>query len=204
MKTFFYLSVLISLFGCSKNNTKFFEDDETNGLSILSDKGYNILSCYVNNSPWVTRNRFRSSTGFTTYELEIVKQRTNTLKDTLIFTWVGSYDQANQYKSLRLHIAVDSSFTYKDFKTEFNNKRIFIDTTVNGYFKTNINTSFVNSNMPRVKGSGVIFFKEASINILTSKLDENIMTGLFSAKIGTTQITNGRFDHALHELPIEF
>lgn len=204
MKTILVFLITISLFGCEKNNTNFFEDAEKNGLGIFSNKGNNLLSCYVNNTAWLTRSRERSSTGFSTYEIDIRKQKTNTTKDTLIFTWKLSVNSTDQYKALTLHIAVDSGFAYKDFKTVFNNKRIVIDSTNNGYFQTNINSSLVNENVPRTKGNGAIFFQAAAINILSFKGDENIMAGLLSAKIGTNEITDGRFDHDLSGLPIGF
>ena len=204
MKTILVFLITISLFGCEKNNTIFFEDAEKNGLGIFSNKGNNLFSCYVNNTAWLTRSRIRSSTGFSTYEIDIRKQKTNTTKDTLIFTWKLSVNGTDQYKALMLHISVDSGFTYKDFKTVFNNKRIFIDSTLNGYFKTNINSSLVNDNVLRTKGNGFIFFQTAGINILNSRLDENIIAGLLSAKIGNNKITDGRFDHDLSGFPIGF
>ena len=203
MKTLLVLLITISLFGCQKNNTTFFEDAEKNGLSIFSNKGNNLLSCYVNNTAWLTRSRI-SSSAYTYYEMGIGKQKTGAIKDTLIFTWNFAANYTDDYKVISLRIAVDSSFTYKDFKNVFNNKRIVIDSTVNGYFKTSINSTLVNGRVPATKGNGVIFFQAASINILAYKGDENIISGLLSAKIGTNVITDGRFDHDLNGLPIGF
>ena len=197
MKTILVFLITISLFGCEKNNTIFFEDAEKNGLGIFSNKGNNLFSCYVNNTAWLTRSRV-SSLGFTYYEVGIGKQKLGTIKDTLIFTWKFASIYTDDYKVITLNIAVDSSFTYKDFKTVFNNKRIVIDSTVNGYFKTSINSTLINGRTPNTKGNGVIFFQAAALNILTYKGDENTMAGLLSAKIGTNVITDGRFDHDLN------
>jgi hypothetical protein len=201
-KLYFYLLTTIILFaGCDKNDTRFFEDTEKNGLSIFSNKGNNVLTAYVNGTVWKTRDRIIS--GYTyrpDYEINLQKQKTNTQRDTLIFTWNGSNDNNYNYNTIALHIAVDSSFTYKDFKTIFSGKRLLIDSSVNGYFTANINTQTITS----VRGNGVIFFQAADIDINSTQISNNKMAGLLSAKIGNNIITDGRFDHALNGLIFNF
>jgi hypothetical protein len=195
----FFITLLV---GCDKNDTQFFEDTEKNGLGIFSNKGNNILSAYVNGIAWKTKDRITDGyTNRTDYEIIIEKQKTNTQKDTIIFTWNSTNDNNLNYNTIILRIAVDSSFTYKDFRTNFNGKRLVIDSSVNGYFTTNINTQIMNRN---IRGNGVIFFQTAEIDINTTQINSNKMAGLLSAKIGNNVITDGRFDHALNGLPINF
>ncbi len=197
---YFFFFLLAFLVGCGKNDTKYFEDAEKNGLSIFSNKGNNILTAYVNGTAWKTKDRITDGYTYRTdYEITIEKQKTNTQRDTMIFTWNGPNDNNNNYKIIRLHIAVDSSLTYKDFNTNFNGKRIIMDSSINGYFSTNLNNT-----VPNLKGNGVILFQFATIDINSTQQTFNNMAGLLSAKIGTNVITEGRFDHALNGLPINF
>ncbi len=199
MKSIFYMLFLLSpfLIGCGKNETKFFEDEEKNGLSIFSNKGYNLLTCNINNVPWKTVDRTTTGLGSKTFELDIFKRKTNTSKDLLVFTWTGKSNFNTSY--ITLHFEVDSSFTYKDFKTVFNGKRIIIDSSSNGYFSTNMNNTSLNE-----KGNGVILFQTAAMDINSNQLTNNNMVGLFSAKIENNTITDGRFDHALNGLKFNF
>ena len=125
------------------------------------------------------------------------------LKDTLIFSWAGPTTNSNisfpNSTFIALHIAVDSSFTYKDFKTTFSGKRIIIDSTFNGYFNSNLNTT-----SSRIKGNGIIYMHEAEINIYNSIFANNKIVGLLNAKIGNNNISDGRFDHSLADIPFNF
>jgi hypothetical protein len=204
LRYFSFCLLLLIFYGCKKNQTEFFEDPQKNGLSIFSNKGFNLLTCYVNNVPWKTADRLIKVFGRLDTEIEIEKHKTNTLKDTLIFTWKGPLDNNQNYKSLTLHIAVDSSFTSKKFKEVFSGKRFVIDSSTNGYFKTNINTQFINNDMPNIKGNGIILFQKANIDFSSPQNDNSIVAGLLSAKIGTNEITDGRFDHSLNTVQINF
>jgi hypothetical protein len=205
MLRYFSFCLLLLIFnGCKKNQTEFFEDSQKNGLSIFSNKGFNLLTCYVNSVPWKTADRVIKVFGGSDTEIEIEKNRTNALKDTLIFIWKGVKVDSFNYKSIELRIAVDSSFRSKDFKSTFSGKRIVIDSTFNGYFRTNINTQFVNRDMPNIKGNGVILFQKANIDFSSPQNDNSIVAGLLSTKIGTNEITDGRFDHSLNTVQINF
>ncbi len=201
---FALFSLIIILNSCKDNLTEFFEDPQKNGVSIFSNKGFNLLTCYVNGVPWKTKDRIVTNFGGMYTEIEIDKLQTNTTKDTLIFTWLGTKDTLSNYKSLALRIAVDSSFSSKDFKGNFEGKRIVIDSSINGYFTTNLNTQFSNRDIPNVKGNGVILFQTASIDKSSSQNNANNIAGLLSAKIGNNNITDGRFDHALNIVSINF
>ena len=188
------LIFLVLIFiGCTKNETSFYEDSEKSGLSIFSNTGNNLLTCRVNNSVWVTRNRI-STLVRKTYEIDIEKQKTLTVKDTLIITWKGNSDNYN-FETLVLHLAVDSNFTSKDFISKLNGKRIIIDSTVNGYFTTTINKPLTPTNFALPKGNGVLFFQ---------KFTENKLAGLLNTKIENNVITDGRFDHDIDKFQLNF
>jgi hypothetical protein len=196
-KLFFcVLSLSLFLLGCGKNSTNFYEDPNKKGLSIFSDRGNNLLTALVNEIPWKTRDRITDGRTYKTdFEIYIEKQKSNTLKDTLSISWLGPRINGSTYNNITLRIAVDSNFTYNDFKTNFSGKRLVIDSSTNGYFSTNFNNS-------RVKGNGVIFFLRAGINTTTP--NDNILTGLFSTKIGNTIISDACFDHDLNGITVNF
>lgn len=52
---------VLTLIGCQKNLTNLFADDQSEGLYIFSNTGNNILSCYVNGTPWRTKDRIAYS-----------------------------------------------------------------------------------------------------------------------------------------------
>lgn len=195
--TTFILCFLMIIFSCKKNLTNYFADNEKNGLSIFSNKGNNILTAYINDGVWRTRDRLiLGITGRIDYEINIEKHRTGSIQDTLIFSWYGT-NINNNYESLILKIAVDSNFSFKDFKPTFEGKRLIIDSTLNGFFTLNINSLLPNNIQTSIKGNGVIFFQSAPNNL-------NNIAGLLTAKIGNIEIKEGRFDHTLNGLPINF
>jgi hypothetical protein len=204
-KLYYYLlTLMILLVGCKKNNTSFYEDNQKNNLSIFNI-GNNILTCYINNIAERTIDRISYGHGTTTYEVVLEKQRALTTSDTLLFTW--KFENSNYistYKTLTLHYPVPLGFRSKDFKGFFNGKRLIIDSTVNGYFTTSFEPQIINTNIPSVRGNGVIFFQTASLDSSSVSYHGNIISGLLSAKIGNNIITDGRFDHALNGLPINF
>jgi hypothetical protein len=196
----FFSVISLSLFlaGCGKNHTSFYEDTDNKGLGIFSNKGNNVMTALVNEIPWKTKDRIEDGRTYKIdYEIYLKKQKTNTAKDTLILSWLGPYINSFTYNYINLSIAVDSNFTYKDFKTSFNGKRLLIDSCINGYFTSNFNNI-------RAKGNGVIFFQTAVINTNSITANDNKLAGLFNTKIGTTIINDGRFDHELNGLTINF
>jgi hypothetical protein len=186
--------------GCSKNETNYYADAEDPGIAIFSNSGNNILSCFIEGKPWRTVSRTRS--GFSTrtnYEVEIIKQSTNSLSDTLIISWLGYYpakDSAPGY--LSLHLAVSQNFNYRDLSA-LQGQRLRINST-NDFFSTGIN----GLNTANTKGSGSIYFHTARFDSIAPGAYRGNMSGLFEADFISFKITRGRFDHIITPEQVRF
>ena len=84
-------SFLVILFtGCIKNDTNFYEDADNKGLSILSNRGNNIMSCYVQNQSWITDDRILTSgfaLGRPVFEIYISSEVLSPTERFLNFSW---------------------------------------------------------------------------------------------------------------------
>jgi hypothetical protein len=188
--------LLLSVFiiaGCSKNETTYFADAEDEGIAIFSNTGNNLLTCFIDGKPWRTISR--TTSGFnprTSYEVDIVKQITSSLQDTLSISWPGyfSTDSLNP-GSLTLLLPVAKNFGYKDFSA-LQGRRLQID-TINGFFSTSISRL----NTSNRKGSGSIYFHAARLDSIGPNAYTGNISGLFEADFATFKITKGRFDHTI-------
>lgn len=181
------IAVSIFVTGCKKNHTQFFEDEHAEKLSVFSDKGYNVMTCYVNDIPFRTTDRITNGTVFNgmTREVQLVKEMYNTDSDTLFITWYG--DGRSGFSSISLVMPVQKDFSISDFYG-FNGKRMAIN-GVNGYFIAN--------NYREEKGTGNIYFHSAIINRYDTLGTSSKLSGLFEAILPSYKITKGRFDHSL-------
>ena len=182
--------VILLLQSCGKNYTKFYEDEDNPELSIFSDKGNNVMSCYINNSPWQTNDRLRNSefTSITTYVLNIFRDTSSPIYDFLYFSWFGNYKGTinNRVDNVKLCLQIPKRFPLTRLN-QFSGQRIIMDTT-NGFF---LKGEVRNKKIP-----GVVFFKTLIID--SSSLGfKGKLAGIFEAELGSFQITKGRFDHEL-------
>ena len=179
------------LLGCDKNYTKFYEDEDNAGLSIFSDNKNNLMTCYIHDSPWQTKERLREASGlgsFTTYEIKVYRDTSSPTNDFVHFAWFGNYKGVVNYRSdvIHLFLRLPKRFPLTRIN-EFSNQRIILDST-NGYFR---NGEVLNKKIP-----GVIFFK--TLNIDSSSIGySGEMSGIFEAGFGSFQLKKGRFDHDL-------
>ena len=180
--------ISIAFVSCDKNYTVFYEDDDANGLSVFSDMGNNVMSCYINDQPFRTRNRVYNAgfRGYLNTEIELFKDASAADSDTLTINWVRDVLSPNP-QSISLVLAVKKDFSYNDF-TAFNNTRLAID-GVNGYFMVNHNRS--------EKGTGSIYFLRAILMPGNAAGISNRLSGIFEATLPSYKITRGRFDHTL-------
>lgn len=197
------LLICLILQSCYKNETKFYEDEQSPGLSIFSDKANNVMSCYINDKPWRTNDRiFRGGIGVfggTHYEVYFNHQITTSTQDTLMITWYGRFenDSTNTLPTIRLVLPVSKSFSYTDFNS-FQGKRLTVDTT-NGYF------SFSNASSYNVmKGSGTIYFHFAELDTVATGIYTGRMSGIFEADFGSIKINKARFDHSIDDAQLGF
>ena len=180
--------ISIAFVSCDKNYTAFYEDDDATGLSVFSDMGNNVMSCYINDQPFRTRNRVYNAgfRGYLNTEIELFKDASAADSDTLTINWVRDALSPNPY-SVSIVLAVKKDFSYNDF-TAFNNTRLAID-GVNGYFMVNHNRL--------EKGTGSIYFLRAILMPGNAAGISNRLSGIFEATLPSYKITRGRFDHTL-------
>jgi len=177
--------ILIALISCERNDTVFYEDDDAENLSIFSDMGNNVMSCYINGKPFRTKDRILR--GISIYpEVELFKDTSAPDADTLTINWQSDALSPNFY-SVSLVLAVKKDFFYNDF-TAFNNTRLAVD-GVNSYFLINSNRS--------EKGTGSIYFLRAILMQGNAGGISNQLSGVFEAILPSYKITRGRFDHTL-------
>ncbi len=191
---FFFCSIL---FSC--NQTEFYADPQANGLGIFSNSGNNLMSGYIQNEPWRTRDRKTGGfLGSPTFELYINKQITSGSKDNLIFTWYVNPTTNNTLNgNIALVLAVPKIFGYKELSA-LKGQRLALD-TLNGYFT--FSTPLTNL----IKGTGNIYFHDMQIDSIGPNNFTGRMSGLLDAKFGNSSIlSNGRFDHSLAALQIQF
>ena len=183
-------ALILLLTSCKKNLTNLFVDEQSQGLYIFSNTGNNILSCYVNGTPWRTIDRIAYSgvvmPGNTDYELNIYKFTRGGNNDTLVFRWEGKFVGADTTTLIVLGLSVKKGFTKEDFNA-LQGQRLIVDTSSNGYFTTNINAT-----IPGVKGNGSIYFNKANIDSVGN------LSGLFETTINGFKFTRGRFDEQLN------
>ncbi|CAN5722023.1 hypothetical protein BH11BAC3_BH11BAC3_38820 [soil metagenome] len=186
----FIAITLLVLTGCTKNITKYNADSEDPGLAIFSNKGNNLMTCYVNGKPWKTTDKKTTSTGPGLIpEVVIRRMMTNSTQDTLIFSWLGDY-QVNGPQAiaqLNLLLPIPKTFTIKDIAA-LQGQRLSIDTLSN-------NGAFAISST--VSGNGNIFFETVKIDSISPGNYFGQLSGLLDANLPGYAITRGRFDHSL-------
>lgn len=191
---FFFSSIL---FSC--NQTEFYADPQANGLGIFSNTGNNLMSGYIQNEPWRTRDRKTGGfLGSPTFELYINKQITSGPTDNLIFTWYVNPTTNNTLNGdIALVLAVPKNFGYKELSA-LKGQRLALD-TLNGHF------SFSTPQTNLIKGSGNIYFHDMQIDSIGPNNFTGRMSGLMDAKFGINLIlSKGRFDHTLTAAQIQF
>jgi len=191
---FFFSS---TLFSCTQ--TEFYADSQADGLGIFSNTGNNLMSGYIQNEPWRTRDRKTGGfLGSPTFELNIRKQVTSGSLDNLIFTWYVNPTANNTLNGdISLVLAIPKVFGYKELSA-LKGQRVALD-TLNGYFT--FSTPLTNL----IKGTGNIFFHDIQIDSISPNNFTGRMSGLLDAKFGSSSILkNGRFDHNIAAAQIQF
>jgi hypothetical protein len=188
------------LLGCSRNETKYYEDGEDKGIAIFSNTSNNVSSCFVAGRPWRTASRTTSGlSSFTNYEVEIIRQQASAAKDTLIILWRGYFEPDKFFQAhLSMHLALPANFTYRDLPA-LQGKRLSIDSS-NGFFE--LDNSFYNPTNRR--GRGNIYFQTAQFDSVLLSGSAGRISGLFEADFSSFKITRGRFDHFISPQQIRF
>lgn len=196
---FAFLALLVLATGCEKNESFYYADPQTPGVAILSNKGNNILTCFMNGHPWKTLPRtINYGFGRSTTELQIRRTKTNSLTDTLTITWRTDASNQDQY-DIVLTLPVAKNFQPKDMAA-YQGKRIEIDST-NGYFSLNQSYSSFSS----YNGKGVIYFNTANldstgIDNITGRISGLLEANFYPGSNIAQSITSGRFDDNISAL----
>jgi hypothetical protein len=187
----------VFLVSCTKNETKFYADDDNNGLSVFSNAGDNIFTCYVNGVPWRTINRvFGGFLSGSVSEL-FIRQQADSLHNMLVIDWMGNLQGNNSgFDDIILYLYVPANFTYEDFD-KLQGTRIAVDLAT-GYFSTYIQGA------SGERGTGSIYFNKANFDSTVTSGDGGSLSGLLEANFPGLTIKKGRFDHELTTGQINF
>lgn len=182
------MAISTILMSCEKNYTVFLEDDDAEDLSVFSDNGNNVMTCYINGKSFRTKDRIVRY-GFYAHddtEINLSKYVFDADSDTLIIRWQAN-PSSPEPSSISLVLPVKKDFSYNDFNA-FNGKRLAVD-GVNGYFMIN--------QYSWEKGTGNIYFHQASLLQNDPDGTGSHFSGIFEATLPSYKITRGRFDHSL-------
>lgn len=195
MKTFYttaWLFISISFFvfiGCTIDYTEYYADSEDPGLAIFSNKGNNLMTCYINGKPWRTTKKRTTFPGGLRLDVSITRFSTTSALDTLQFLWSGDYNTNGLQAAgeLSLLLPVPKTFSIKDISA-LQGQRLSIDTANNtGAFVISYGT----------KGNGNIFFQTAKVDSVSPGIYVGRISGLLDANLPGYAVTRGRFDHSL-------
>jgi hypothetical protein len=186
--------VIILVTGCHKRN--FFPDEDDPGLSRFTSRGYNVITAYINSTPYI--NPFSKTRGndLPTF----IKVVSNGASDTLNFSWrfVENNPAGISYqneKTIAISIPMPKSFSRDDFFA-LQGKR----------FDSATCRLSLSSNQPgSVSGTANIYFTSIAF-ASPSPTENNVMlSGLFNGNIGDSiLLTKGRFDFAISTDKINF
>ena len=196
-----FCCLFLLVIGCEKRN--FFPDPDDPGLSRLTSRGYNIVTMYINNVPYINPYRTPLFGGFSNSLPTITKRITNSTLDTLQISWQietnnssASYNQP--YHSISLLLPVSKDFTAHDFLS-MNGKRFSPDTNA-------IAVNYVYNYPDALTGKSNLYFIDIKYNTpQTGSKNTYSFSGLFNGNIGdSVLITKGRFDFEIDADQIQF
>ncbi len=184
---------------CKKNLSTYYQDPNNPLLAVFSNKGYNIMTCLIDGQSWQTYDRTISSFGGLHSEVRLQRIVTSSLQDTLIISWHGHYSNNNNASSdINLILPVAKGFRQRDLNS-FEGKRIIIDSS-NGFFAY----TPLQSNYYVNGGLGTIYFQKFQIDSIAVNYYSGEMSGLLQTSVGSTVISNGRFDHSIGNGQLQF
>lgn len=196
-----YCCISLLIISCGKRN--FFPDPDDPGLSRLTSRGYNIITMYINNVPYINPYRRPLFGGISNSLPTITKIITNSAFDTLQISWQieindtsGSYNEP--YHSISLLIPVSKDFNAHDFLS-MNGKRFSPDTN-------SIAVNYLFNYPDALTGKSNLYFIEIKYNTPgTGSKNTYTFSGLFNGNIGDSiLITKGRFDFEINSDQINF
>jgi len=191
----------LTIMSCGKRN--YFPDPDDRGLSRLTSRGYNIITMYINNVPYINLYRRPLFGGISNTLPTITTKITNNDSVTLQISWQieindtsVSYNQP--YHSISLLIPVSKSFRAHDFLS-MNGQRFSPGT--NG-----IAINYPDNYLDSLAGKSNLYFIDIKYNTLGDGSKHSYsFSGLFDGNIGDSiLITKGRFDFEIDADKINF
>lgn len=192
------ISCIAFFIGCNKPRN-FYEDTNDPGLSRLTSRGYDIITCYINGQPYINpyQHYLFGGANSTVY---IEKVETASVKDTLRISCnlrkAGTDLSNSPTYNLAILVPVDKKFSVKDFKG-LQGKRFPYDSS------TKISIQLSESPFSNTSGSASIYFIKTAPENNSDSTNGFSFSGLFEGKIEPDiNITKGRFDFSIY--PGEF
>lgn len=192
---------LVILIGCGKRN--FFPDEDDPGLSLLTSRGYNIATMYINKVAYINPARTSIFGGIANALPTVTLRQTSSAFDTLDISWkieknVKTPSYNSPYYSVSLLLPVSKTFTAGDFSAMSGKS-----------FSSNSDTIVLNSDFGYPNGlsgiSNIYFVTITHINSSATTSGSYAFSGLFDGNIGDSiLITKGRFDFTISEDAIRF
>ena len=191
----------LTMMSCGKRN--YFPDPDDRGLSRLTSRGYNIITMYINNVPYINPYRRPLFGGISNTLPTITTKITNNDSVTLQISWQieindtsVSYNQP--YYSISLLIPVSKSFRAHDFLS-MNGQRFSPGT--NG-----IAINYPDNYLDSLAGKSNLYFIDIKYKTLGDGSRHSYsFSGLFDGNIGDSiLITKGRFDFEIDADKINF
>jgi hypothetical protein len=192
--------ITLLFMSCEKRN--FFPDPDDPGLSRLTSRGYNIITMYINNVPYINpyhKVLFGGANSLPT----ITKKSTNSTLDTLQISWPieindTSTSSNTRYGSISLLLPVSKNFSARDF-VSMSGKRFAPDTNA-------IAINYFNNLQGMAKGKSNLYFIDIKYNTVGNGSEHKYsFSGLFDGNIGDSiLITKGRFDFEIDASQIQF
>jgi hypothetical protein len=199
---FFKTCLLLLCFcGCSKRN--FFPDEDNPGLSILSSRGFNIATVYINEVPYINPYSKFIFGGVVNSSPTITKINTNSTFDTLSLSWAiqindTTNSNSSPYRYIAILMPVSKSFTRNDLiamsgqRFSSNSDKVILQ-------------SFNYGPSDFLSGVSNIYFVKINQTQSDTSAPRLLLSGLFNGNIGDSiLITKGRFDFEISTNDINF
>jgi hypothetical protein len=188
------ISCLALLIGCNKRRN-FYEDTDDPGLSMLTSRGYDIITCYINGEPYINPYKRYLFGGANTI-VYIQKVESAAAKDSLRISCdlkrAGTDLTNSPTYSLVLLVPVKKNFSLEDFKA-LQSHRFPYDSS------TKISIQLTENTFSGPSGSASIYFIQTAPQSNSNSTNDFFFSSLFEGRIEPgTDITKGRFDFLLH------
>ena len=167
----------------------FYPDADDHGLSRFTSRGYNIASCYLNDTAYVNNGSF--------YPL-LQKDSSASSIDTLQFKWPllahSTFDMFSRYHDIAFLLPIPQSFN-KSNLLEFNGQR----------FLNSVPVTLTDTSQNKLSGVATLYFVTVTEALDRSNRKYIKMSGLFDGNIGDSiSISKGRFDFEIYEGNLNF